>query len=320
MPLLSIIIPVYNRSKLLTEAIKSVRSQGFEDYELIVVDDGSADDTPAVLVRLGEGQAPGKFRVLHQSNAGQGAARNLAIAEARGEYCMFLDSDDLFFPWTLTTVADAIQNNGRPSVLLGRELCFSDDPEFATAKYQTLQTQAWPDLYTYAAQNRLGPCGILVARTELLREVGGFLTERMVGEDADLMLRLGTAPNMVKINAPSMYGYRRHTENYTLKPEAWYRGACAFIHRYRSGGFPGGPARAAEIRKRVAAAIACYSFMCLYHGSRMNFCKVYIQTVGLQLRAKQYRYVFRMPLRLALSVIGLWPRKGTATDTQLWGR
>src|SRR5437868_3791234 len=118
MPLLSVIIPTYNRSGLLREALATVRAQACADYEVIVVDDGSTDDTADVLARFGEGEPPGRFRVLRQANAGQGAARNLGIAEARGEYCAFLDSDDRFFPWTLAIVAAAIEENGRPSVLL----------------------------------------------------------------------------------------------------------------------------------------------------------------------------------------------------------
>jgi glycosyltransferase involved in cell wall biosynthesis len=320
MPLLSVIIPTYNRSQLLAEALESVQGQEFTDYEVIVVDDGSTDNTPSLLRQFAQDKMPGKLRVLRQANAGQGAARNLAIGEAHGDYCMFLDSDDRFFPWTLATIARAINDNDRPSVLLGQEHDFTNNEDFAAIKPTPFQARAWPDLYTYAAQDRLGPCGILVARTEALREVGGFLTERMVGEDADLMLRLGIAPKMVKIKAPPMYGYRLHAENFTLTQDVWYRGACAFMRRYRNGSFPGGPARAAEVRRHAAVAVACYSTACLFYGGRLNCLKVYLQTVGWQWRAGLHRYVFETPVRIALSMIGLWPKKQLQHAIQRWGQ
>ena len=133
MPLLSLIIPTYNRSALLAEALESLQLQEFTDYEVIVVDDGSTDDTPITLARYLEPGSPIKLRVLRQANAGQGAARNLGIAQARGEYCAFLDSDDLFFPWTLAIVAEAIAGNGRPPVILGKELRFKTPDEFHAA-------------------------------------------------------------------------------------------------------------------------------------------------------------------------------------------
>src|SRR5947209_3635107 len=99
MPLLSVIIPTHDRATLLAEAIASVRTQEFNDYELIVVDDGSTDDTSAILARLAADEPSLKLRVFQQAHAEQGAARNRGIAEAHGKYCVFLDSDDLLFPW-----------------------------------------------------------------------------------------------------------------------------------------------------------------------------------------------------------------------------
>ncbi len=84
-PLVSVIIPTYNRGWIVKEAIDSVLEQDFHDYELIVVDDGSDDNTPAILKAYGK-----KITVLHQSNKGVSAARNLGIATASGPVdCVF---------------------------------------------------------------------------------------------------------------------------------------------------------------------------------------------------------------------------------------
>ena len=90
-PLVSVIIPTYNRGWIVQEAIDSVLNQDFSDYELIVVDDGSDDNTPAILKAYGN-----KITVLHQPNKGVSAARNRGIAAAAGRLIAFLDSDDLW--------------------------------------------------------------------------------------------------------------------------------------------------------------------------------------------------------------------------------
>ncbi len=191
MPLFSIIVPTYNRASLLLETMESVRLQPFEDYELIVVDDGSTDDTPSLLARAADsGRWANKLRVFSQANAGPGAARNLALEHARGEYCVFLDSDDLLFPWSLSVIAETIEWAERPSVILGTEVRYATHEEFAAVRCETPRRVRWPDLYS---TRRLGPTGTLVAKTHLITAVGGFATGTFIGEDHDLMLRLGRA-------------------------------------------------------------------------------------------------------------------------------
>ncbi|MEB3199690.1 MAG: glycosyltransferase family A protein [Synechococcaceae cyanobacterium] len=92
--LVSTIIPVYNRAGLLREAVQSVLAQSHRPIEILIVNDGSTDTTAAVAEGLAA-EHPQLIRVLHQDNAGPGVARQRALAEARGEYIQFLDSDDL---------------------------------------------------------------------------------------------------------------------------------------------------------------------------------------------------------------------------------
>src|ERR1700730_10501356 len=127
--LFSIVIPTYNRADLLPCAIASVQGQQFTDYEIIVVDDGSQDGTREYL----QGLEP-QIRYLRQENGGPGAARNAGICAARGDYVAFLDSDDLWFPWTLTVFARAISEHGEPTVLGGHCIEFSDKSELATIR------------------------------------------------------------------------------------------------------------------------------------------------------------------------------------------
>jgi len=110
-PLVTVIIPTYNRGWILKEAIESVLSQDFDDFELIVVDDGSTDNTDSIL-----DEYAGDIIVLRQDNRGVSAARNAGINFASGQLIAFLDSDDVWLPKKLTSQVDFFNSN--PDVLI----------------------------------------------------------------------------------------------------------------------------------------------------------------------------------------------------------
>ena len=95
--LVTTIIPVYNRPKLLAEAVASVLAQTYRPIEIIIVDDGSTDDTAAVADNLAKDH-PQEIRVIHQANSGVGSAREAGRLQARGEFIQYLDSDDILMP------------------------------------------------------------------------------------------------------------------------------------------------------------------------------------------------------------------------------
>jgi glycosyltransferase involved in cell wall biosynthesis len=99
-PFFTVIIPVYNRAGPLAEAIASVQAQTCQDFEIVVVDDGSKDDPAATIAAIGDP----RIRFFRQENAGGGAARNRAMDEARGRFIAPLDSDDVFLPHHLATM------------------------------------------------------------------------------------------------------------------------------------------------------------------------------------------------------------------------
>ena len=104
--LFSVVIPTYNRVHLLERTLDSVWRQGFTDFEVVVVDDGSNDGTQEYLRSLGN-----RIRIVLQANGGPGAARNAGVRMASGKYVALLDSDDLWFPWTLNIFAQAIAHS-----------------------------------------------------------------------------------------------------------------------------------------------------------------------------------------------------------------
>jgi glycosyltransferase involved in cell wall biosynthesis len=106
-PTFSVVIPLYNRAEIVGQTIRSVLEQDYQDFEIIVVDDGSKDDPEPVVT----GFRDSRIRYIRQENAGGGAARNLGIEEARGRYVAFLDSDDQFLPGKLSVMAAALSGD-----------------------------------------------------------------------------------------------------------------------------------------------------------------------------------------------------------------
>lgn len=109
--LVSVIVPTYNRAQFLPTALESVWNQTYRPIELIVVDDGSSDDTPSVASRWAEHHAGSRFEVRfrRQENSGAPTARNLGLIESRGEYIQFLDSDDALHPQKIDVQVSALE-------------------------------------------------------------------------------------------------------------------------------------------------------------------------------------------------------------------
>ena len=132
MPKVSVVIPTYNRQRLVQDTIDSVLRQTFGDLELIVIDDGSTDDTRRVLQdRYGT-----RIRYVYQENQGESAARNHGIALAGGEYVAFVDSDDLWHPQKLERQVEVFEAD--PGIGLGSTQAY-------WINYQGLRLRKTPD-------------------------------------------------------------------------------------------------------------------------------------------------------------------------------
>jgi len=109
-PTVTIVLPTYNRASFLSDAFASIERQTFSDWELVIVDDGSTDQTKAVVARFADSHAH-RVRYLFQSNRGPAAARNLGVHQAIGSYVAFFDSDDIWLPEYLARGAGALDAN-----------------------------------------------------------------------------------------------------------------------------------------------------------------------------------------------------------------
>lgn len=125
MPKISVIIPVYQVEKYLDRCVESVKKQTMQDYECILVDDGSTDRSGEMCDRYAQET---RFSVIHKKNGGLSSARNAALEIAQGEYICFLDSDDLLHPRTLELMLDAIEKTGASMVSTSLQEFSTDMP------------------------------------------------------------------------------------------------------------------------------------------------------------------------------------------------
>ncbi|MBI5963252.1 MAG: glycosyltransferase family 2 protein [Chloroflexi bacterium] len=185
-PEVTVIIPAYNRAELIGEALNSIFAQTYQNFEVIIVDDGSTDDTARVLKPLAEA---GAIRYIHQENLGVSAARNRGITEARGEYMAFLDSDDLFEPEKLELQVEYMQTHPEAGLVHsgftkfdnhGNDLGYRDTSWFSDMIYPQMLLY-WTTLM--AANTVLVP-------KRVFDSVGLFDESLRIGEDLDLWRRI----------------------------------------------------------------------------------------------------------------------------------
>jgi hypothetical protein len=196
--LISVIIPTYNRAPLLERAIRSVLAQRKPCAELIVVDDGSTDDTAGVVTRLAD-KAHLPVRLLHQENQGAAAARNLGISAAQGSLLAFLDSDDWWLPKKLAMQAAALAAHPGFQISHTRELWYRGGQRFNQKKKHDP-----PDGAVFTAS--LGMCVIgmstIMARRAVFDRYGLFDATLPCCEDYDLWLRVGCREPFLLVPEP----------------------------------------------------------------------------------------------------------------------
>ena len=184
-PRVSVIIPTWNRRRQLEEAIASVLAQTYTDYEIVVVDDGSTDDTRAWI----RGRYPeDRLVYLHQENRGSSSARNAGIRAARGELVAFLDSDDLWLPQKLERQIPLFDRN--PAV--GFVFCGSAqvDARGATSKSRIPTGDFRGRAALAMIRRNMMPTPTVVVRKRLALEAGPMYEDLRFGEDWNYWIRI----------------------------------------------------------------------------------------------------------------------------------
>lgn len=185
--MISVILPTYNRAGFLERAMGSVLAQRCPCGELIVVDDGSTDETPALVARLAA-RSPIPVRSLHQENRGAAAARNTGIGAARGEFLAFLDSDDWWLPKKLELQAAALQANPGKLIAHTREIWFRHGQRVNQKKKHDPPDG---DIFLPSLAMCVVGMSTVMARRQLFERYGLFDETLPCCEDYELWLRVG---------------------------------------------------------------------------------------------------------------------------------
>jgi GT2 family glycosyltransferase len=257
-----------------------------------VVDDGSSDGSADVARQSGA-----NVRVFEQANRGPGAARNLAIGHATREYVAFLDSDDVWFPWTLRTYARVIHAAANPSFVAGKPLRFHDASELGSAQEQPVAYLSFKDYLASGDEWRWWGVSSFVVRRDAIQECGGFAEESINGEDADLALKLGTAPEFVQITQPVTFGYREHSMNLTVDLDKNLAGIWHKIRTEQAQGYSGGAQRERERWRILTRHARPMMLACLRAGRMSEGWRMYRATFPWHAAMGRWKFLLGFPLQ-----------------------
>lgn len=225
----SIIIPLYNKAPYVEKAIRSVLSQTFTDYELIVMDDGSKDDSYSKALKVIESH--GNCHLYRQKNAGVSMARNNGVALSQGDYLCFLDADDWWEPTFLEEMSKLIEEFPDAGIY-GTNYTIVNETKHKT-RVAPIGVEAgfekgyinYCQVYAKTLAMPLTSISVSVPRS-VFKELGGFSTNLDLGEDFDLWIRIALTNKVVLLNKP--------LSNYNQDVDPTYRGTHRGKHHPRN--------------------------------------------------------------------------------------
>lgn len=203
-PLVSVLMTVYNRQEYIADAIQSVLDSSCTDWELVVVDDGSVDQSYEIAQRIAAGNT--KIRLFrNQKNLGQFANRDRAASLAKGKYIKYLDSDDLIYPHGLQVMVDAMEKF--PEAAFGMPGLPNGEVPYPVKHdgYEGVRKHFLDGNYF-----AFGPSA-LIFKKESFDAIGGFGDNPYVGSDTEIMIRLANKFDYVTMS-PSLIWWRSHDQ------------------------------------------------------------------------------------------------------------
>ena len=207
-PLVSVIIPAYNAARTLETTVQSVYGQSLQDFEIVIVDDGSKDNTLEVAQRIAASDS--RIKVVAQSNSGAAAARNAGIKAAMGEYVAFLDADDLWLPQKLERQIALLNSEKDAAAVQTGAYYVNDDLEVLSVRpcvipedvlLETLLFRSFPALMS-----------TLLVKRSAFDKIGLLNTKLVILEDWELAIRLSRFCNLKSIEEPLAL-YRNYPGN-----------------------------------------------------------------------------------------------------------
>ena len=183
----SIIIPAYNASSCIKDTLDSVKNQTYKNYEVLITNDGSTDNTEEILKSYKKSNPEFPLNYVNQKNSGVSSARNSSISMANGNYIAFLDQDDWWFPDKLEKIAGFINSNPEADVLYHEAIAVGLKKSDVSTRLGALKEPVYLDLLFNG--NKIG-ISTAVIKTQRFLETEGFSKDYSISEDYDLWLRL----------------------------------------------------------------------------------------------------------------------------------
>ena len=211
MPEVSVIIPTYNSARYLVEAVDSVLAQSYKEFEILVIDDGSTDETPAVMKKYGP-----PVRYIRQKNGGVSAARNKGIEESTGLYVAFLDADDTWLPNKLERQISELRAHQNYRFCYSDFIPVTSDLEPLEVDRLDPQGTALEDLLLRG--NVVGSICTVLCDRALFDVVGGFDLSLSQCADWDMWVRLARVTDFLYLD-DRLVTYRKHDTNMSGNPE-----------------------------------------------------------------------------------------------------
>ena len=212
----SIIIPIYNVEKYLKESIDSVLAQDFTDYEIILVNDGSTDNSPAICDEYAEKYT--QIKVIHKANGGLSDARNFGIKKAQGDYLIFLDSDDFWNGVIILSEINQIIKKNNPDLIIHELSCFYNSEKIIPRKFKTKETQKFSydlkkdlkylvnnDIYYAAAWNK-------IIKSEIIKANQLYFPKGKIHEDVAWCADIIPYVSSYSLYKNPFYYYRKERE------------------------------------------------------------------------------------------------------------
>ncbi|MCS6806057.1 MAG: glycosyltransferase [Blastocatellia bacterium] len=285
-PQVSVVIPTYNCAAYLGEAVESVLAQTYRDFEVVVIDDGSTDETEAMMRRYGP-----PVRYFRQPNRGVALARNHGIEQSRGRYVAFLDADDTWMPQKLERQLVALAGQPAYRACYSAFVTMTSDRRPLGVRRSQRRGSVWHDLLLYG--NLIGTPSTVLCERSLALAAGGFDPLLSLGADWDMWIRLGALTEFLYVDEPLVW-YREHGANMSRDAALLERDSLRVLQK--------GFAMAAlpeSLRMQRRAAFA-RNYMVLagtyFHARRYgDFLRCAARAVALDV--KQASYLAAFPLR-----------------------
>lgn len=227
-PAISVIMSVYNHQAFVRQAVASVLEQTFRDWELILINNGSTDASPALIDELARRDA--RIRLIHQPNIGLPGARNRGIALARGSWIAYLDSDDVWFPHTLAAYAGYLEAHPRAQFIFGHAHRLRGDTITKLSGKHPQQPVGTRELFQRMFLAPLTVCH----RRALWEQAGRFDSRLRWCDDYDLFLRMSLLYRMEPIG-PALGLRRRHGTNLSAPSGPSQQVEAEVLRRFAEG-------------------------------------------------------------------------------------